>query len=92
MEIVAQAESGVSLKNSGLVQAKRKSGYDLVPFVSESENSFTIWFNKSLLNTFPAEITLTGNSPIRPAAVQDCGETIGIILPCRNEKDISLFI
>jgi len=88
--MVKEAESGLQLKDTGLTQ--KTSTKTLVPFVSEDqENRFTIWFQKMLLNLFPTESTLYGTGPLKPAAVKMYGETIGILLPCRNLSDIDIY-
>jgi hypothetical protein len=90
-EIIQKAEAGTDLFQTGLVKYQ-KNREAIIPFVSKGDTPFTIWFNKSLFDTFPSEISLKGTSPIEPAAVQDHGVTIGIILPVRNDRDdITLF-
>lgn len=90
--IIKDAESGNQLKDTGLTQKVKTSIKVLVPFVSEDQdNGFTIWFQKMLLNLFPAESALFGTGPLKPAAVKMHGETIGILLPCRNLSDIDIY-
>lgn len=90
--IVKDAELGVQLKDTGLAQKTKMSTKLLVPFISEDQdNRFTIWFQKMLLNLFPAESSLYGTGSLEPAAVKMHGETIGILLPCRNFSDIDIY-
>lgn len=91
MDMVAKADAGDELKYTGLV--KKEKTLEILPFVSVGANPFTIWFNKKLLDTFPKAITLVGTEPLKPAAVKYLGDTIGLILPIRHQKDdISLFL
>ena len=97
-KIVKKAESGVCLKETGLIKREPHT-YSLIPFVSDSgitsssEKAFTIWFRKQLLDTFQPEISLCGTGSSDPAAVKESGETIGIIFPVRSPKeDITPFI
>lgn len=80
-----KAEGGLFLAETGLL--KHTGSKSIVPFTTAAENNFTIWFDKSLLSTFPNGISLYGTAPIEAAAVKGVTGTIGIILPCRNLKD-----
>lgn len=93
-EIVKKAETGVYLKETGLIKRSPHLP-SLIPFVSASDSAtpFTIWFRKQFLDTFQSGISLFGTGSSDPAAVKESGETIGIILPVRNPKeDITPFI
>jgi hypothetical protein len=91
--IIQRAESGVPLKSTGLMRKENHAGEVIIPFISESEESFTEWFRKALLDTFDPGFSLKSVGPLEPAAVQYAGETVGIILPVRcSDIDIKPFL
>lgn len=91
-KILSGAESGVPLKSTGLI--RKKNSYDaIIPYVSELEDPFTVWFAQKLLDTFDPGFSLKCGSPLSPSAVQYRGETAGIILPVRcQDIDIRPFL
>lgn len=92
-EIICKAESGLPLKSTGLIRKKDSASDAIIPFISESENPFTAWFKKTLLDTFDPGFSLRSAGPLEPAAVQYAGETAGIILPVRcSDIDIKPFL
>ena len=82
---------GILLKPTGLYQKSNVRSETIVPFLSDCDPKFTIWFKKSLLDLFPVGPDFIGSGPLSPAAVKSGGETIGIILPCRAKSDIDIY-
>ena len=82
-EIIFQKEIGVELKFLNLQEKGRNCTN--VPF---NGDGFTAWFDKTLLDIFPANSKFYSTGALNATTVKLNDEVIGILLPLRHSEEL----